>query len=292
MVFKRTCHYGSMQSHEQRYEIQSKKPLEALIVKQEQKEGFTLKWLRINGQLEEPISALLLHRLKGPTGKLLLFLHGLNGMKEDLILLKEIAEAFEFSLFAIDARRHGERRRSLTAISPSDIIEGLSGTIADNRLAIDVALRNGWAENGKIILVGSSMGGILGGVVAGVDKRIAGAVLYVPGGNLAEIMAKSKESTVMQATKGIPSLLLRILTSQLGSIDPINYIDKISPRPVLIQIGKHDDVVPFETAMKLFNAAKEPKDLVVHDSGHSLPMDRAMYETIRWMRREFPLLMS
>lgn len=44
--------------------------------------------------------------------------------------------------------------------------------------------------------------------------------------------------------------------------------------------------------MKLFEKAKEPKDLVVHDSGHELPIERAMSETVAWMKKRLPSLLS
>ena len=279
-----------MESHEEEYKEKSSKNLKASSVKREERDGLLLEWFKIDGQLGEQIPTLLVHKLTGLSGKLVIFLHGLGGCKEDALYLREVAELFGFSILAVDARRHGERKSDIAGISPTEILSGLSGTIVDNRLPIDIALQNKWAEQGKIILPGGSMGGILGGVTAGVDKRISGAVLYVPGGDLPEILAKSKYSLVVQVRQGIPGFVFKVFRSQLAAVDPINYVDKISPRPLLIQLGMHDDIVPFECGMKLFDKANEPKQLVVHDSGHDLPREKAAYETIQWMKRNFPSL--
>ncbi|MGB9718712.1 MAG: alpha/beta hydrolase, partial [Thermoproteota archaeon] len=159
------------------------------------------------------------------------------------------------------------------------------------RLAIDIAFRNHWVEEGKLILAGASMGGILGGVVAGVDKRISGAALYVPGGDLVEIMSESKVPVLVELRSKVPPELLNLVKPFLARVDPINYVDKISPRPLLIQLGKHDDIVPFKNGVKLFEKAGEPKKLVLHDSGHSIPVDKAIDETVNWLRENFPQLM-
>jgi fermentation-respiration switch protein FrsA (DUF1100 family) len=214
----------------------------------------------------------------------------LGGRKEDVIDLKAVADPLGFSLFAVDARRHGERKEDMSKVSPTEILGGFSKTVVDNRLALDIALQNGWAQHGRTVLVGCSMGGILGGIMAGVDQRIAGAALLVPGGDLGGILAKSKHPMVAQVRGSIPGLVLKAIGGQLANVDPINYVDKIAPRPLLVQLGKHDDIVPFENGMKLFERAREPKDLVVHESGHSLPAEKAVDEIAKWIAKRLPSL--
>jgi len=133
------------------------------------------------------------------------------------------------------------------------------------------------------------MGGILGGVLAGVDRRLSGAALYVAGGDLVSILKRSKHPIVSQVVSGIPGYMISSFRGQVADIDPINFIDRISPRPLLLQLGKNDEYVPFDCGIKLFNRAKEPKDLVVHDSGHDLPKEKAMSETINWIRKRLPI---
>jgi len=262
------------------------------MAQRREREGFRFTKFQIQGKPDGPIPGVFVPHPSSPRGKLILFLHGLGGRKEDVLEFSLLAMPLGFSMLAIDAMRHGERESDMAGMSPTEMISGLGGTVVDNRLALDVAFGNGWAEQGKVILAGVSMGGILGGVVAGADERITGAALYVPGGDMTEILAKSKHPTVSQLRKGIPPLALRLARGQLSSIDPINYVDRISPRPLLIQLGKHDDVVPFENGMKLFDKAKEPKDLVVHESGHELPREKALSETEEWLRRRLPGLTS
>jgi len=280
----------NMETHEEAYEKACEK-INYVEVGREVREGIVLNRFKIIGY-DEDIRGLAAHHPAGPSGKLLLFLHGLGGSKEDVLYFKAFVENLGFSIMAVDARGHGERKLDLENIKPELIIEYLSKTIVDNRLAIDIAFRNHWVEEGKLILAGASMGGILGGVVAGVDRRISGAALYVPGGDLVEIISESSVPMLVELRSKIPPQLLSLIKPVLAPVDPINYIDKISPRPLLIQLGKYDDVVPFKNGMKLFEKAREPKRLVLHESGHSIPFDKAIEETVNWLRESLPHLFA
>jgi len=278
-----------MESHEEAYE-KTRGKINYVEVGREARQGVVLNRFRITG-FDEDIPGLAAHHPAGPSGKLILFLHGLGGSKEDVLYFKAFVEKFGFSIMAVDARGHGERKLDPEKIRPELLIEYLGKTIVDNRLAIDIAFRNHWVEEGKLILAGASMGGILGGVVAGVHKRVSGAALYVPGGDLVEIIFESKVPVLVELRSKIPPELLNLVKPFLAPVDPINYVDKISPRPFLIQLGKHDDIVPFKSGVKLFEKAGEPKKLVLHDSGHSIPVDKAIDETVNWLRENFPQLM-
>ncbi|MGQ9514552.1 MAG: hypothetical protein ACUVTL_05825 [Thermoproteota archaeon] len=43
-------------------------------------------------------------------------------------------------------------------------------------------------------------------------------------------------------------------------MDRINFIDKISPKPILMHNGRFDDIVPAGSALLFFTKAKEPKE--------------------------------
>jgi len=279
-------------NHEVQYEEEGRKPHQLSATREERRDQFIFRWFRIDVDGRESIPGLFVHRPVDPHDKSLLFLHGFGGRKEDVVNFGEVAESLGFSMLAIDAKGHGDRKSAFIGAPVQELLGFLVGSIVDNRIAIDIATRNGWVGEGKLILVGTSMGGILGGVIAGVDQRLSGAALYVAGGDLMEILKRGKHPMVSQIVSGIPQFMFSLFKGQVANIDPINYIDRISPRPLLLQLGKDDKYVPFDCGMKLFERAKEPKDLVVHDSGHDLPREKALSETINWMRKRFPDLVE
>lgn len=70
-------------------------------------------------------------------------------------------------------------------------------------------------------------------------------------------------------------------TADTAQFDPINQIDKISPRPVLLLHGEKDTSVPIKCSQLLFDKALEPKAFKTFPkSGHCLGMltsDKADY---------------
>ena len=115
-----------------------------------------------------------------------LFLHGYGGKKEDAMLLGAVLLPKGIAVMAIDARLHGERaEEGHELLSPEALAEGggpIIKTVIDNRRALDYLATRADLDADRIVLVGVSMGGILGAVLAGVDERIDAAALVVAGG--------------------------------------------------------------------------------------------------------------
>jgi dipeptidyl aminopeptidase/acylaminoacyl peptidase len=66
---------------------------------------------------------------------------------------------------------------------------------------------------------------------------------------------------------------------------PIRWIDRIAPRPLLILHGEDDDLVDVEQARRLYEKAREPKEIaIVEGAGHKLRLsDRAMSIALEWL---------
>lgn len=72
------------------------------------------------------------------------------------------------------------------------------------------------------------------------------------------------------------------------SVSPIAHIAAVSPRPVLLLHGDADEVVPVSHAYRLYEAAREPKQLAIIEGGlHRLRIDeRAMNRALEWLKRQ------
>lgn len=65
-------------------------------------------------------------------------------------------------------------------------------------------------------------------------------------------------------------------------INPLDWVEKIYPRPILITHGKDDQLINVENAYKLYNKAKEPKKLIIIDgAGHELRQDQRVMTIIK-----------
>lgn len=70
------------------------------------------------------------------------------------------------------------------------------------------------------------------------------------------------------------------------TIAPIKWIDKISPRPLLLVHGDADELIPLEHAHRLYQKAKEPKELkIVPGAGHKVRLEKtAMAFVLDWLK--------
>ena len=70
---------------------------------------------------------------------------------------------------------------------------------------------------------------------------------------------------------------------RLAPLDPVKHIAKASP--LLLQFGKQDRHVPEHRAKQMFEAAKEPKQVLWYESGHGLNKD-AVRDRLAWIRMQ------
>lgn len=63
-----------------------------------------------------------------------------------------------------------------------------------------------------------------------------------------------------------------------GAFEPALYVSRISPRPLLMIVGKNDLLTTPDLAFATFANALEPKELVILDGGHFDPYDRLFVE--------------
>jgi uncharacterized protein len=69
------------------------------------------------------------------------------------------------------------------------------------------------------------------------------------------------------------------------TIKPIDYVDKIAPRPLLLIHGDKDEVVPVDHVNRLYAKAGQPKEVVILEGGvHRLRNDeRAVDKALKWL---------
>jgi len=65
------------------------------------------------------------------------------------------------------------------------------------------------------------------------------------------------------------------------TITPINWVDKISPRPLLLVHGDADELIPLEHAYRLYQKAKEPKELkIIPGAKHRMRLEKAAMDFV------------
>ncbi|MFN4033338.1 MAG: alpha/beta hydrolase family protein [Fimbriimonadales bacterium] len=218
-----------------------------------------------------------------------ILMHGLGSDKRMFEMLWGPLTQAGFALFAIDAQYHGERKPAdnlpFFGLYPYRARDALIQTVIDLRRGVDYLQTRSEIDPDKIGYIGASMGGIIGSMFAGVDTRVKAPILLVAGGDWRVLMEKSALSMWRDAAKNNPQQMEEALRV-MDVVDPVNWVGRIAPRPVLFINGDADDVVPVESNKALHNAAGEPKKIVWYKGGHVPPPTdwfTVIGEVTRWL---------
>jgi uncharacterized protein len=235
--------------------------------------AYRISYLSANGN-RVPAFFVLPTKPAGEKAPCIVLMHGLGQDKRALAMLWGTFAKSGYGVLAIDAQYHGERALKLPKETQVDIFgtgiystrELLVQTVVDLRRGIDFLKSRKEIDPKRIGYVGFSMGGILGTLLSAVDDRVQAPVLALAGGNW-KLMAQS--STLAQATKARQAPGANGIGWQpLDPVDPIRYVGRISPRPVLFVNGDNDTVVPVACAKELHEAAGPGKEVLFYKGGH------------------------
>jgi dienelactone hydrolase len=232
-------------------------------------------------------TVLVVPKWKGPH-PCVIFLHGIGQKKE---FIDDIAEPFVkagFAMATFDQYTRGERRLSDDA---GIVTEGLALrrrgalTVLETRRLVDYLLTRDDIAGERIYLVGASFGAITGATAFAFEPRIQAGVLVYGGGDLPVLLASDEARKELGVWTTPVAHLMAFL---LAPSDPVRYIPWASPRPVLLQGGTHDRIVPPESGQALFDAAKDPKEIIWYDSDH-IGLDEehvwvVLGDAIEWLR--------
>lgn len=207
-----------------------------------------------------------------------IFLHGYDGRKEDVMPFVKIFSNKGYAFLSIDAPFHGERRQPNKVLYSPNIEElklNVIRTVLDLRRSVDFLEQRVEIWRDRIGYAGGSMGGIIGALFISVEPRIKAAVIVVGGGNLPIMIRESRHYSTPPIREELKrrGLSYDELNDVLAPIDPINFIHLFSPRPIQFHCGKYDDIVPAETQRLLAEKAGEPKEIYWYDSGHEIPLE-------------------
>jgi hypothetical protein len=196
-----------------------------------------------------------------------IFLHGIGNDKEFMAQHK-LDEPFVkagFAFVCFDQLMRGERKQKGGLQTLAAFRIRASRTVNDTRRLIDYLVTRPDIATNRIYLCGASYGAMTGSTATAFDSRIRAAVLVYGGGTVTKLL--SSPTVVEEAGKW--RYVLWPLAWYFTSVwDPVKYVGAIAPRPLLIQNGKADTVIPPECARALQNAAREPKTIKWYEGDH------------------------
>jgi dienelactone hydrolase len=179
-----------------------------------------------------------------------------------------------------------EPRESYSIIEFAADIPEIRGAIVDMipsvMLITDYLWQRPDVDTAKIILLGYSFGAPFVPALVAHDRRTAVAAMVYGGGDMGSLIghnvARYEGALVSEFVGRLAGLLLRPL-------EPLRFVDEISPIPLLMINGARDEQVPRENTLMLYRAARQPKKLIWLESRHVHPrnveLTRRIIQTLK-----------
>jgi uncharacterized protein len=214
--------------------------------------------------------------------------HGYGAEKADLLPLASYLVSHGFITLLPDAWGHGERFPAsgpnwMTQISADFFMEVVRHTVDDMRTSFDYLRDIPSVNDDNVLAGGFSMGAIAALVYGTEDERVAG-VIAASGSPLTDLLP------VRLFGSAAPSPETEAWAS---AHDAANNIARLAPKPLLIQHGRADDMVPVSGAQRLYEAARphyaqrpERLKLMLYPHTHMVS-EQQMHDAVNWVAEFF-----
>jgi putative redox protein len=169
----------------------------------------------------------------------------------------------------------------------------LLGWTRDLRAALDFLYNLEEVDKTRFCLLGFSGGAAVSVYVAARDPRVSLVVTCACPADFHSLFQKETPLETIQRFRQIGAIRDNDFPSSLeewqrgfGTVSPIKWIDKIAPRPLLLVHGDADELIPLEHAHRLYQKAKEPKELkIIHGAKHKMRLEKAaMNFVLDWLK--------
>ena len=200
-----------------------------------------------------------------------LLLHGYTSHKEMMSdTIGGALLAAGIASLAVDLPLHGERSTGpgRSAMQPLELVRNWKLALAECAIALRYLAARPDIDRERLAIVGYSLGSFLGVAVAARERAVRAVVLAAGG----DLPANMPFAGMVRAV-----------------VDPVAAAGKLDGTPLLMVNGRRDRTVTPDQAQRLFDAAREPKQIRWWDAGHRLPA-AAIGEAAGWLAEQLGVL--
>ena len=161
---------------------------------------------------------------------------------------------------------------------PHRALETFTLFVKDLRRGIDLAAGRPGVDASRIGLVGHSLGAYMGGILAGVEKRLRAVVLISVTGRLGDVAAVNMpdlEPQVMDHYRQV-----------IAPVDPVYYVGHAAPTTLFYQFGTQDDFYPHESFTAIASAGSQPKRVEWYETNHWFEHHGARQDRMAWLAEQ------
>lgn len=157
--------------------------------------------------------------------------------------------------FLIHMPGYGARATALP-VDPARMLGALQQAVADVRRARDAVAVLPGVDPTLISLQGTSLGGFVTAIVAGLDRGYSRIFILLAGGQIADVLLEGKRDAARirrrLAAAGVTDEGVRKLVQ---AVEPMRLAHRVDPARTWMFTGKYDDVVPPECSEAFAKAA-------------------------------------
>jgi hypothetical protein len=167
------------------------------------------------------------------------------------------------------------------------------GWTRDLEAALDFLYNMREVDRSKIYLMGFSGGAAVSVYVAAKDHRVSSLIACACPSKFRFAADAERAKSAIEHFRNIGIIRDEDFPTSVADwmdgcnkVKPIEHIEKLSPRPLLIIHGVQDDVVAPSSAWALYERAGEPKEmLIIEGAGHRLRIaEKAMDGALNWLQ--------
>lgn len=188
--------------------------------------------------------------------KTIVFYHGWSSSKENQIFRGSIFALYGFQVLIPQSNYHGSRNTGLNYEDPAVEREYLPRTIMDNIIEAPEILRELVeiydADSDNLYVSGHSMGAMTAGCLFTFSDLFKGALVFNGTLNLKPVIDEYKSETSTEEVDRIHEFILQI--------DPINHIEKLKDRKLIMLNGAEDCDVNPKWQREFYEKAREVYD--------------------------------
>ncbi|MFN2154149.1 MAG: alpha/beta hydrolase family protein [Anaerolineae bacterium] len=154
--------------------------------------------------------------------------------------------------------------------------------IVDLQRGLDLLTSRPDVDPERIGYVGHSYGATLGGVLAGIEKRVRAYVLMAGLVAHSEWWRSGEHEYYRHFREQVSAAQVDEMGETMAPLDAIHYIGHAAPAALLFQFARHDQFISEHEALRYWRAASEPKEIRWYDTDHFFD-DRARQERMAWL---------
>ena len=155
--------------------------------------------------------------------------------------------------------------------------------VIDLRRGVDLLIARREVDPHRIAYSGVSYGGIIGGLLAGIEHRIRAYNLAVANGGVVTGVGPGR---ILEGVfRSFPREQQERWVHAMWPIEPIHFVGHAAPSALFFQSGLQDENILVEDARRFQQAGSEPKRIKWYDAGHALN-EEAVFDLLAWLKEQ------